>query len=110
MPPMVYRPSMKSVGAVGSGRGSQRSWFGDTAAWLKSLCSCGCSNGVNSPCITAGRMRYSQLRRLLPRGAVNAVPVSCSAYRPCATRCGELRPTGKVPGTASVANSLPKPD
>ena len=110
LPPIVYRPSTKSVGVVGSGSGSQRSWLGEAAAWLKSLCRRGCSNGVNSPCIAAGRMRYSQLRRLLPRGAVKAVPVSCSAYSPCATCCGELRPTGKVPGTASVANSLPKPD
>ena len=54
-------------------------------------------------------MRYSQLRRLLWRGAVKAVPLICSAYSPCATTCGELRPSGKVPGNASVANSLPKP-
>ena len=44
------------------------------------------------PCTAAGRMRYSQLRRFTWRGAVNAVPEICSAYRPCATRCGELRP------------------
>jgi hypothetical protein len=25
-------------------------------------------------------------------------------------RCGELRPTGKVPAIASLANSLAKPD
>ena len=36
-------------------------------------------------------MRYSQLRRLAPRGAVNAVPLNCSAYSPWATRCGELQ-------------------
>jgi hypothetical protein len=65
---------------------------------------------VNSPWVTAGRIRYSQLRRLLPRGAVKAVPVSCSAYRPWATFCGEFCPTGSAPATASVANSLPKPD
>ena len=54
-------------------------------------------------------MRYSQERRLAARGAVNAVPESCSAYKPYATRCGELRPTGKAPGKASVVHSLAKP-
>ena len=107
---MVNKPSTKSVGVSGNGSGLQRNWFGDTAPWLKSPCRRGCANGVNSPCITAGRIRYNQLRRLSARGAVNAVPFNCSAYKPCATRCGELRPTGRVPGTASVANSLPKPD
>jgi hypothetical protein len=28
---------------------------------------------------------------------------------PYGHRCGEFRPTGKAPGSASVANSLPKP-
>ena len=62
--------------------------------------------------IELGYPANSQLNaiRNLVVGAVKAVPVSCSAYSPCATCCGELRPTGKVPGTASVANSLPKPD
>src|SRR5690606_41657918 len=53
---------------------------------------------------------YTTLFRSSLRGAVNAVPLSCSAYSPCATRCGELRPTGSVPATASVANVLPNPD
>jgi len=56
------------------------------------------------------RIRYSQLRWLACRGAVNAVPLSCSAYRPCATRCGEFWPCGNTPAIASLANSLPKPD
>ena len=99
---------MKSTPGAASGSGSQRSWSGG-AGLAKSLWKRGCASGLKAPCITAGRMRYSQLRRLAPRGAVNALPVSCSAYRPWATRCGELRPTGRVPGTASVANSLPKP-
>ena len=33
----------------------------------------------NGACIAAGRIRYSQLRRLAARGAENAVPDSCSA-------------------------------
>ena len=54
-------------------------------------------------------MRYSQLRRLSVRGTVNGVPESCSAYSPRGGRCGELRPCGRAPGMASVANSLPNP-
>src|SRR5690554_2902107 len=112
LPAMVNRPSTKSTFASpsGSGSGSQRSWSGVTKPGPNSSCRCGCSNGSKAPCIAAGRIRYSQLRRLAWRGAVNAVPVSCSAYSPCATRCGELRPTGSAPSTASVANSLPNPD
>ena len=33
---------------------------------------------------------------------MNALPETCSAYSPCATRCGELRPAGSVPGIAST--------
>src|SRR5690606_11320126 len=55
-------------------------------------------------------IRYSQLRRFSLRGAVNAVPLSCSAYNPCATRCGEFRPTGNAPSSASVSNEFPNPD
>jgi hypothetical protein len=66
--------------------------------------------GRNGSCTAAGRIRYSQLRRFVWRGAVNAVPESCSAYRPCATRCGEFCPCGSAPAIASLANSLPKPD
>ena len=42
-------------------------------------------------------MRYVHVRRLAWRGAVNAVPEICSAYRPYATRCGEFWPTGSAP-------------
>src|SRR5690606_13602804 len=101
---------MKSVGASGIGSGFQRIWSGETGTSPKRSWKRGWANGSKRPCIAAGRIRYSQLRRLLPRGAVNALPVSCSAYRPCATFCGELRPTGRVPAIASVANSLPNPD
>jgi len=92
------------------GNGDQRIWSGDTGPALKSLCRRCCAYGANGPCIAAGRMRYSQLRRFSARGAVNAVPLNCSAYNPCATRCGELRPSGSVPGIASLAKWLPKPD
>src|ERR1700685_3035228 len=54
-------------------------------------------------------MRDNQERRVACRGAVNAVPENCSAYNPKGPRCGELRPAGSAPGSASVANSLPKP-
>src|SRR5277367_4360053 len=54
-------------------------------------------------------MRYSHERRFACRGAVNAVPEICSAYKPYGQCCGELRPCGSAPGNASVANSLPKP-
>ena len=40
---------------------------------------------------------------------MNALPLSCSANRPSGARCGELRPAGSAPGTASLANSFPKP-
>jgi hypothetical protein len=47
--------------------------------------------------------------RFSARGAVNAVPESTSVYRPSGGRCGELRPTGRAPLTASVSKVLPKP-
>src|SRR5688572_32555789 len=101
---------MKSAGPAGIGNGLQRNWSGETGPVSKSLWKFPCANGANVPCIAAGRRRYSQLRRFSRRGAVNAVPLSCSAYRPCATFCGELRPIGNAPATPSVANSLPNPD
>src|SRR5690606_41180796 len=110
LPAMVNSPSTKSAGRSGSGIGFQRSWSGVTGPLPKSLWNAGApANGENVPCMAAGRMRYSQLRRFSARGAVNAVPLNCSAYSPCATFCGELRPTGTVPGTASVTNVFPNP-
>ena len=78
---------MKSVGSAGIGSGSQRSWFGGVGgtsakfatSFARSLAPLICVNGL---CTAAGRIRYSHERRLWPRGAVNAVPDSCSAYRP----------------------------
>jgi hypothetical protein len=108
---MVFRPSMKSTGTSGIGSGSQRSGSGAmTMPSRASVFSVGCGKGMKAPTVTDGRRRYIQVRRLTARGAVNAVPLSSSAYRPCAGRCGLLRPTGRLPGTASLANSLPKPD
>ena len=59
------------------------------------------------PCKTLGPMLEDAVTAA--RGAVKALAENFSAYRPCATRCGEFLPSGSVPGTASVANSLPKP-
>jgi hypothetical protein len=41
-----------------------------------------CATGWNGSCEHDGRMRYNHDRRLWARGAVNAVPLICSAYRP----------------------------
>ena len=103
---------MKSAAASdsGSGSGSHRSRFGSGST---------SSNGVDrrrplsilvkGGCFAEGRIRYTQVRRLTARGWVKAVPLICSAYRPSGACCGELRPSGRAPSTASVANSLPNP-
>ena len=80
--PTVASPATKSVGPRGSGSGSQRSWFGEAASSSNRLVRRPASSGTKRPCTAAGRMRYSQLRRLACRGAVKAVPENCSAYRP----------------------------
>ncbi|MNH14986.1 hypothetical protein D3C79_745910 [compost metagenome] len=101
------QPSMKSVGSVGSGCGLQRRRLGVTApsgpasGWRARRSKRGCS--------AEGRMRYSQVRRNSLRVMVNAVPESSSAYSPYGAFCGEFCPTGSAPGSASLANSLPKP-
>lgn len=87
LPAIVTQPSTKSVGASGIGSGSQRNGSGGvggtSAESAKSATSaagaCGRASGANGPCTAAGRIRYSQLRRLWARGAVKAVPDSCSA-------------------------------
>ena len=43
LPAMVTSPSMKSVGASGSGSGSQRYCSGELGASSKRLCRCGCA-------------------------------------------------------------------
>ena len=110
LPPIVKSPSTKSVSPSGIGRASQRSRFGSGSI---------SSNGVprrvplpmreNFGCAADGMIRYTQVRRLTARGWVNAVPLSCSANRPSGARCGELRPAGSAPATASLANSFPNP-
>src|SRR4051812_12874651 len=40
----------------------------------------------------------------------NDEPESCSAERPKGTFCGEFRPTGNAPGTASVSWCEPNPE
>jgi hypothetical protein len=82
LPPIVRTPAMKSVGSVGIGNGLQRSGFGEAGPSSNRLVKAPSTMLVNSPCTAAGRMRYSQLRRLECRGAVKAVPENCSAYRP----------------------------
>ena len=101
---------MKSVSMAGIGSGFQRSRFGSG-----SISSNGVPRSVPLPiranlgCAADGMIRYTQVRRLTARGWVNAVPLSCSVYRPSGARCGELRPAGSAPGTASLANSFPNP-
>ena len=109
LPAKVTMPSMKSVPAAGVGSGSQRNWLGEGGTSLKLLWKRLCAMASNGRCTAPGRMRYSHERRLCARGAVKAVPESCSAYRPYGAFCGEFWPCGTAPGRASVANSLPKP-
>ena len=99
LPAMVNRPSTKSVGASGIGSGSQRNWFGVRRRVVEISCgNADCSQRLRTvPCIAAGRMRYSQLRRFSrarrgERGARQLLGVQ--AVR---DRCGELRPSGSVP-------------
>lgn len=60
-------------------------------------------------CTTDGCRRYSHERLFRWRGAVNAVPLNCSAWRFSGCFCGEFCPTGNAPFSASVAKSLPNP-
>lgn len=111
LPPSVHSPSTKSVAGPGTGSGFQRSRFGSGTAWLKGAVRIvPLPERVNAGCAADGRIRYSHDRRLCALGSVNAVPLSCSAYRPNGARCGEFRPSGSAPATASEACSLPKPD
>ena len=63
----------------------------------------------NRGCAADGMIRYTQVRRFTARGWVNAVPLSCSAYKPSGACWGEFRPAGSAPGTASLTNSFPNP-
>jgi hypothetical protein len=77
----VRTPSRKVVGASGSGTGLQRSGaMGNSASRQGAVRQSLGSSFVKRPmCCTVGRMRYSQLRSLLARGAVKGLPESCSA-------------------------------
>jgi hypothetical protein len=79
LPAIVTRPWTRSVGAAGIGSGFQRIWFGDAGTSSNALTIAPASSGSNGRCIADGRIRYSHERRLSARGAVNAVPLSCSA-------------------------------
>jgi len=79
LPAMVIRPATKSVGCAGMGNGSQRSWFGVGGTSPKCEVNRPSSMRRNGWWTAPGRMRYIQVRRLAARGAVKAVPESCSA-------------------------------
>ena len=57
-------------------------------------------------------MRYSHERVFSVRGAVNALPESCSAYSPWGHFCGEFCPTGRAFGkrASSELKCDPNPD
>ena len=65
--------------------------------------------GAKSDMATEGRSLYVQLRLLLALEAVNAVVLSCSAYKLYSTFCGLNCPIGNAPAKASVSCSLLKP-
>ena len=54
-------------------------------------------------------MRYSQLRWFDFLGAVNAVPETCSAYKPSGHFLGLFPLTGSAPLIASDDTWFPKP-
>jgi hypothetical protein len=56
---------MKSVGASGSGSGAQRNWSGVTGPVSEIVVEASVVDRATRtvPCIAAGRIRYSQLRR-----------------------------------------------
>ena len=109
---MVRRPVRNVVSSSGNGGGSHLSWpIGGSDSRLGALRMKWRSTSVNLQAWrTDGLIRYSQVLRLRAFGTVKAVPESCSVYRPSGGRCGLFWPTGSAPGTASDANSFPKPD
>ena len=62
-----------------SAAGSSAAGSAASATSSKALTMRPASSGSNGRCIADGRMRYSHERRLSARGAVKAVPLSCSA-------------------------------
>ena len=90
-PAIVLRPSTQSTCSEPAGmlKGFHLIWFGLGGwsdhwvvrnFWLY---------GWNGWCFTEGRILYSQALWLLSLGAVKAVPLSCSAYRPKLHTCTE---------------------
>ena len=81
---MVRTPSTNDSGSAGiaialhriGAIGSSTSWQGADRHRPMSAFS------KRPKCATVGRMRYSQERSLVVRGAVKGEPLSCSAYRP----------------------------
>lgn len=87
---------------LGLRQGFQRSRFGSGAVSVKgAVRRVPLSVRAKAGWAADGRIRYSHERRLYALGSVNAEPLSCSAYSPSGARCGELRPIGSAPGTAS---------
>jgi hypothetical protein len=82
-------PCTKSVGDDGIGSGRHRSWFGVGGTSLNGpLRMSLLSIGLNGLWTADGRIRYVQVERLTPRGAVNAVPFNSSTYKPNGGFCG----------------------
>ena len=78
---MVRMPCTNEIGSAGIGIGSQRiGAIGSSTSGAGAVRQKPASTFENSPqCTTVGRMRYSQERSLVVRGAVNGEPESCSA-------------------------------
>src|SRR6478672_2695761 len=77
-------PSISDCGESGMATGSHRMGpMGTSTSVSGALRHRPASTLLNLPqCRTVGRIRYSQDRSLLVRGAVNGDPLSCSAYSP----------------------------
>ena len=78
---MVCTPCRNVISVFGIGVGSQRSCsIAISCSWHGAVRHSPASTFAKRPeCFTDGRIRYSQERSLLPRGAVNGEPDSCSA-------------------------------
>jgi hypothetical protein len=83
VPATVNRPSTKSSASAGRelAGGSSAGGSGDRRP-RRSPRASAAAMGAKAPCTAAGRIRYSQERRLSWRGTVKAVPDHCSAYSP----------------------------
>ena len=69
------------MSSFGIGAGSQRNCaIGNSCSWHGAVRHSPASTFAKRPeCFTDGLIRYSHERSLLPRGAVNGEPESCSA-------------------------------